>query len=126
MSPAMIRASDIAAPIMRELELLEKEIEGVFSSEVGLISGIGTHLMSMKGKRVRPILVLLSAKMGDPDIAEAIKVAGAVEIIHTATLLHDDSIDRSHLRRGLPTVNRLWNDQVSVIMGDYLFCRAFS
>ena len=52
-------------------------------------------------------------------------IAKAIELIHTATLLHDDSIDRSHLRRGLPTVNRLWNDQVSVIMGDYLFCKAF-
>jgi octaprenyl-diphosphate synthase len=122
-TPALVKG--ITTPIRRELELLEMELEGDFSSEVGLISGIGKHLMSMKGKRVRPILVLLSAKMGDPDVADAVKVAGAVEMIHTATLLHDDSIDRSHLRRGLPTVNKMWNDQVSVIMGDYLFCRAF-
>jgi octaprenyl-diphosphate synthase len=74
---------------------------------------------------VRPILVFLSAKVGEPDIDDAIRVAAAIEVIHTATLLHDDSIDRSHLRRGLPTVNRLWNDQVSVIMGDHLFCSAF-
>jgi octaprenyl-diphosphate synthase len=92
---------------------------------MGLVSAIGTHLMTMKGKRIRPVLVLLSAQIGDPDPAIAIKVAAAVELIHTATLLHDDSIDRSHLRRGLPTVNKLWNDQVSVVMGDYLFCKAF-
>jgi octaprenyl-diphosphate synthase len=79
----------------------------------------------MKGKRVRPTLVLLAAEIGAPDRARSSIVALAVEMIHTATLLHDDSIDRSHLRRGLPTVNRLWNDEVSVVMGDHLFCRAF-
>jgi octaprenyl-diphosphate synthase len=125
MNPTTALLKDITSPIVGELDLLEKELEGAFSSDVGLIAGIGQHLMAMKGKRIRPILVLLSAKMGDPDVGSAVKVAGAVEMIHTATLLHDDSIDRSYLRRGLPTVNRMWNDQVSLIMGDYLFCHAF-
>jgi octaprenyl-diphosphate synthase len=107
------------------LDLLEADLARAFTSEIGLVSAIGEHLVAMKGKRIRPTLVLLSAEIGTPDEASLSRVALAVEMIHTATLLHDDSIDRSHLRRGLPTVNRLWNDQVSVIMGDHLFCKAF-
>ncbi len=120
-----VSSDEIKAPIREELSLLERELDRIFSPDVDLVSAIGRHLVTTKGKMVRPILVLLSAKLGDPDIDSAIRVAAAVEVIHTATLLHDDSIDRSHLRRGLPTVNRLWNDQVSVIMGDHLFCSAF-
>lgn len=86
---------------------------------------IGRHLVATKGKRVRPALVLLAAKIGLPDTEAALRAALAIELIHTATLLHDDSIDRSYLRRGRPTVNKLWDDQVSMIMGDHLFCRAF-
>jgi octaprenyl-diphosphate synthase len=125
MSPAIIQSKEIISPIARELDLLEEELKKSFVSTIGLISAIGDHLMSMKGKRIRPALALLSAKLGNPDIAAAVKVGVAVEVVHTATLLHDDSIDRSYLRRGIPTVNKIWNDQVSVIMGDYLFCKAF-
>jgi len=120
-----VSSDEIKAPILEELRLLEHELDRIFSPDVDLVSAIGRHLVATKGKMVRPILVFLSAKLGDPDIEDAIRVAAAVEVIHTATLLHDDSIDRSHLRRGLPTVNRLWNDQVSLIMGDHLFCSAF-
>jgi octaprenyl-diphosphate synthase len=120
-----IEVKDITAPVSTELGQLERELAAIFSSEISLIAAIGEHLVSVRGKRLRPALVLLTARLGKPDIAKAIRVAAAVEIIHTATLLHDDSIDRSHLRRGSPTVNKVWNDQVSVIMGDYLFCKAF-
>ena len=125
MSSTVVRAKAIVAPVSRELGLVEAELEKIFSSPIDLISAIGRHLATVKGKRIRPALVLLSAKIGNPDMASAIKVGVAIEVIHTATLVHDDSIDRSSLRRGLPTINRLWNDQVSVIMGDYLFCKAF-
>jgi octaprenyl-diphosphate synthase len=122
---ARVSPNDVRAPISEELGLLEQELTRIFSPDVELVSAIGRHLVTTKGKRVRPILVLLAAKLGTPNIDHAIRTAAAIEVIHTATLLHDDSIDRSHLRRGLPTVNRLWNDQVSVIMGDHLFCSAF-
>jgi octaprenyl-diphosphate synthase len=120
-----VSSDEIKAPIREELGLLERELDRILSPDVDLVSAIGKHLATTKGKMVRPILVFLSSKLGNPDLDSAVRVAAAVEIIHTATLLHDDSIDRSHLRRGLPTVNRLWNDQVSVIMGDHLFCTAF-
>jgi octaprenyl-diphosphate synthase len=125
MSSTLTISEQIRAPIARQLDLLEAGLAQAFTSEIGLVSTIGDHLIAMKGKRIRPTLVLLSAEIGAPDQARSSRVALAVEMIHTATLLHDDSIDRSHLRRGLPTVNRLWNDQVSVIMGDHLFCKAF-
>jgi len=125
MSSTLTISEQIRAPIARQLDLLEADLAEAFTSEIGLVSAIGEHLVAMKGKRIRPTLVLLSAEIGAPDQACSGRVALAVEMIHTATLLHDDSIDRSHLRRGLPTVNRLWNDQVSVIMGDHLFCKAF-
>jgi octaprenyl-diphosphate synthase len=125
MASTLTITQQITAPIRDELEVLERELDRTFTSDIELISAIGAHLITMKGKRIRPVLALLTANLGRPDPGMAIVIAKAIELIHTATLLHDDSIDRSYLRRGLPTVNRLWNDQVSVIMGDYLFCKAF-
>jgi len=125
MASTLTIAQQITAPIRAELEELESELGATFTSDVPLVSAIGAHLAAMKGKRIRPVLALLAASLGRPQASTAVRIATAIELIHTATLLHDDSIDRSHLRRGLPTVNRLWNDQASVIMGDYLFCKAF-
>jgi octaprenyl-diphosphate synthase len=115
----------IQGPIRKELGLLERELERILTSDVGLIQGIGEHLLAIKGKRVRPVLLFLASHLGRPDPERAVKAGVAIELIHTATLLHDDSIDKSDLRRGLPTVNKLWDEQVSVIMGDHLFCKAF-
>jgi len=125
MTPRMEIADQIRAPIRHELDLVERELESAFTPDIGLVRAIGEHLLSVKGKRIRPALVLLAARTGLPRLEEAVIAAQAVELVHTATLLHDDSIDRSYLRRGLPTVNKLWDDQVSVIMGDHLFCKAF-
>ena len=126
MTSTFLKTNQIQHPIQKELGLLEKELESILKSDVGLIHGIGEHLLAIKGKRVRPALVFLSARLGKPEVDHAVKAGVAVELIHTATLLHDDSIDKSSLRRGLPTVNKLWDDQVSVIMGDHLFCKAFT
>jgi octaprenyl-diphosphate synthase len=125
MASTLTATEKIKAPIRQELDALETELGRVIASPIGLVSALGKHLTATRGKRLRPALLLLAAKLGRPDIEAAIKAACAIELVHTATLLHDDSIDRSYLRRGLPTVNKLWNDQVSVIMGDYLFCKAF-
>jgi octaprenyl-diphosphate synthase len=126
MAATSLQTSQIKRPIRGELELLERELEHMLKSDLGLVQGIGEHLLAIKGKRVRPILLFLSSHVGEPDAERSVKAAVAIELIHTATLLHDDSIDKSHLRRGLPTVNKLWDEQVSVIMGDHLFCKAFT
>jgi len=125
MASTSIHTDQIQHPIQKELGLLEKQLEGILKSDVALIHGIGEHLLAIRGKRVRPALLFLCSHLGKPDLEQVVKAGVAIELIHTATLLHDDSIDKSHLRRGLPTVNSLWDEQVSVIMGDHLFCKAF-
>ncbi len=125
MASTSIHTDQIYCPIRKELGLLERELEKILKSDVALVHGIGEHLLAIRGKRVRPALVFLCSHVGNPDPEAAVRAGVAIELIHTATLLHDDSIDKSHLRRGLPTVNNLWDEQVSVIMGDHLFCRAF-
>jgi len=94
------------------------------SSDLPMIEQVSAHLLRIRGKMFRPTLTLLaSAVDGRPD-SRAIKVAAVVELMHLATLVHDDSVDHSVLRRGLPTVNSLFSHQVSVIMGDFLYTRA--
>lgn len=94
------------------------------ASDVPLIPELAGHLIAAGGKRIRPMMTLAGARIagGTP---HAIGLATAVEFIHSATLLHDDVIDQSHLRRGRDTANALWGNEASVLVGDFLFARAF-
>ena len=98
-------------------------------SEIELIPQLAAHLISSGGKRVRPLLTLASAKLcgykGSDNAKAHIQLAAAVEFIHTATLLHDDVVDESLMRRGNPSANALFGNQASVLVGDFLFSRAF-
>ncbi len=98
-------------------------------SDVGLVENIGHYLVEAGGKRLRPLLVLLSARaLGFPErsgSAAHIELAAIIEFIHTATLLHDDVVDMSSLRRGRPTANAQWGNAPSVLVGDFLYSRAF-
>lgn len=98
-------------------------------SPVALIPQIAQHLVANGGKRLRPILTLAAARLcgvtSNDDAARAHKLATAVEFIHTATLLHDDVVDESDLRRGVPSANAVFGNQASVLVGDFLFSRAF-
>ena len=80
--------------------------------------------MLMRGKLFRPTLLLLSNEIGDSQTDEAELLAAVVEAVHVATLIHDDAVDHSPLRRGMPTVNSVWGHQVAIIMGDYLYSRS--
>jgi octaprenyl-diphosphate synthase len=91
---------------------------------VPLVREVQEHLMGMKGKMFRPTLLLLASAVDDRPQARATTYAAVIELIHLATLVHDDAVDHSALRRGMPTVNALFSHQVSVIMGDYLYLRA--
>lgn len=95
------------------------------SSEVELIPTITNHLTSSGGKRLRPILTLACGKLFPSSKDACIKLATAVEFIHTATLLHDDVIDESPKRRGLPTANNMWGNKPSILVGDYLLSQSF-
>ena len=114
----------IQAPVRDRLELVVGEMNRIVTSDLPMIEEVSAHLLRMRGKMFRPTLTLLSsAAAGEPD-ERAIRLAAVVELMHLATLVHDDSVDHSVLRRGLPTVNSLFSHQVSVIMGDFLYTRA--
>jgi octaprenyl-diphosphate synthase len=116
----------IQAPVREQLERLPDEMWRIVAAEPGLVSAVADHLMAMRGKMFRPTLVLLSSAVGGGSADDAISMAAVTELIHLASLVHDDSVDHSALRRGMPTVNSVFSHQVSVIMGDYLYARALA
>jgi geranylgeranyl pyrophosphate synthase len=91
-----------------------------------LVSEASTHLIRAGGKRVRPALVLLCSRAGEPGRAATDLAAGAIELVHLATLYHDDVIDQTSTRRGVPTVHSKWGIEIAVLAGDYLFARGCS
>jgi octaprenyl-diphosphate synthase len=114
--------SNILKPIDEHLSKFETEYHKVLTSDSEIIAQITNHLMSSSGKRLRPALLFLTAgKYNESSLYSAL----AIELIHTATLLHDDVVDESPTRRGIETVNYKWNNLISVLMGDYFFAKAF-
>ena len=108
-----------------DLIKVNKIIVDRMDSRVPLIPELAGHIVASGGKRLRPLLTLASAKMCGYSGDRHIQLAACVEFIHTATLLHDDVVDESDLRRGNATANALWGNQASVLVGDFLFSRAF-
>ena len=123
----------VTTPITRLQELLEAKMNAVnaliatrmASENAPRIPEVTAHLIGAGGKRVRPLLTLAAAGLYDYRGDHDEKLAATVEFIHTATLLHDDVVDESQQRRGRPTANLLWDNQSSVLVGDYLFARSF-
>jgi octaprenyl-diphosphate synthase len=123
--PAIMQFSDIqamAAPGMASVNAL---IRARLSSDVVLINQIAEHIIGSGGKRLRPMLVLLAAKAAGYRGGNDALLAAIVEFIHTATLLHDDVVDESDLRRGRKTANAVWGNAASVLVGDFLYSRSF-
>ena len=108
-----------------DLKKTEQLVADSLESPIKLISDLGHHIISGGGKRIRPLLVLLSANAFNYKGDFHIRLAAIIELIHTATLLHDDVIDASTLRRGQNTANAVWGNQASVLVGDYLYSHAF-
>ena len=111
-----------------EMERVDATILERMDSKVPLIPQLAGHLIASGGKRMRPMMTIAGAILGNGDAAacaSAVKLATAVEFIHSATLLHDDVIDESKLRRGRDTANALWGNDAAVLVGDFLFARAF-
>lgn len=115
---------DIQAPVRAALDRVPDEMWRIAAADTGLTASVAEHLMGMRGKMFRPTLVLLASAIDGPPPDRALTVAAVAELIHLATLIHDDSVDHSVLRRGQPTVNSVFSHQVSVLMGDYLYARA--
>ena len=115
---------DIQAPVREPLERVSQEMWRIVAEDGALMPDVTSHLMGMKGKMFRPTLLLLASEIEGQPEPSAVTMAAIVELIHLATLVHDDAVDHSVLRRGMPTINALFSHQVSVIMGDFLYSRA--
>lgn len=116
--------ANIQAPVRAGLDQVSEEMVRIVVTDTPLVSDVSRHLLGMKGKMFRPTLVLLASRVDGEPSPRAATLGAVVELIHLATLVHDDSVDHSVLRRGMPTVNSLFSHQVSVIMGDFLYSRA--
>ncbi len=108
-----------------DLKKVDKLISDLTFSSIPVIPQISMHVIASGGKRLRPILTLLSSKLCNYNGKNHIMLAACVEFIHTATLLHDDVVDNSELRRGSKTANQLWGNELSILVGDFLLSRAF-
>ena len=120
------KLSAIQAPVRPSLDGVGDEIRRIVLSDFDDIEEVNEHLLFMRGKLFRPTLLLLSSRVEGRDHGDTLTLAAVVELVHLATLVHDDAVDHSALRRGLPTVNALWTHQVAIIMGDYLYSRGVS
>lgn len=116
--------ADIQAPVRDGLRQVAEELRRTVAEELPLVLEVNRHVMGMKGKLFRPTLVLLANAADGAPNPRAVRLAAAVELLHLATLVHDDAVDHSVLRRGMPTVNALFSHQIAVIMGDFMYARA--
>lgn len=109
-----------------DLKQVEEQFRKDLESDVPLIRKVGEYVLASGGKRIRPAMLLLAARLCNYQGTQAIPLASVVEFIHTATLLHDDVVDSATLRRGLASANTLWGNEASVLIGDFLFSKSFS
>jgi len=125
--PRGVSLQAIQIPIRSQLDGVSQAMAAIVASKMPLIGQVSAHLLAMRGKLFRPTLLLLSSQVeSGEESGKAVTLAAALELIHLATLVHDDAVDHSALRRGMPTVNALFSHQISVIMGDFLYSTALT
>jgi octaprenyl-diphosphate synthase len=124
-SPATNGVKEVLELLRDDLAAIEREFGRGTVSSVRAITEIGEHLRAGGGKRIRPALLLLSSKLFPHDERSAVRLGGVVEVIHTATLVHDDIIDEAPTRRGRPAANTQWGNAKCVLAGDWLYMQAF-
>ncbi|MCB2203555.1 polyprenyl synthetase family protein [bacterium] len=118
-----MKLDSIIAPVAPQLKEFETHFRRSLRSDVGLVDTVVRYIVKRKGKRIRPALVLLSAAACGGINETTFRGASLVELLHTATLVHDDVVDDSDTRRGWPSINRIWKNKVSVLLGDYVLAR---
>lgn len=123
--PPEINIEAIRGLVTDEIAAVNREIQQRLASDVVLINQLGGYIINSGGKRLRPLLVLLASRTCDYDGPHLPKMAAIIEFIHTATLLHDDVVDASQMRRGNATANAVWGNEASVLVGDFLYSRSF-
>lgn len=119
-----MKLRDIYAPIRKELAEVERNLEATADVDIPLLARLLKHVLKNGGKRIRPALTLLAGKFYHYQPRHLVPMATGVELLHTATLVHDDTIDGSVIRRGKVTVNSLWGRAQAILLGDYLFAKA--
>ena len=123
-TPGNAALREIQEPVRERLEDVVVEMRRIVTADLPMIEQVSGHLLQMRGKMLRPTLALLASESDGTPEPRIVTLASVVELMHLASLVHDDSVDHSAMRRGLPTVNSLFSHQVSVIMGDFLYSRA--
>jgi octaprenyl-diphosphate synthase len=116
----------VAVAIGSELQAIEAAIGAEIASPVGLIHEMGEFIAGAGGKRLRPILLLMAARLAGYRGPRAVRMGCVVELLHTATLIHDDVVDQAPLRRGRPSANARWGDDASILVGDHLYSKSFA
>lgn len=119
----MTTLTDIARPVRHHLDVFPSTFRSALRSSVGIVELVTRYLVRRKGKQIRPLLVLLSAEASGGVNDRSFRGAGLVEILHTATLVHDDVVDEADTRRGFPSINAHFKNKIAVLMGDYLLSR---
>ena len=115
----------IQSIIADDFEIMDKQVYGSLSSKVKLVMSVSQHVINAGGKRMRPLISLLCSRICNDQPSQAAMHLGAItEMLHTATLVHDDVIDASGMRRGKPTANATWDNATAVLVGDYLIARS--
>ena len=120
----LITLKQITAPILDDIKIFKQEFENALKSEVRLINSISKYMIRNRGKKIRPILTILSARLcGEPTL-NSYRAAAMMELLHIATLIHDDVVDDATMRRGKPSINQVWKNKISVLMGDFILSKA--
>jgi octaprenyl-diphosphate synthase len=122
-APALL---DIQAPVKERLDRVPDEMWRIVQADVAIVQAANLHLQGMRGKLFRPTLLLLASSVEGAPEARAVPLAAVAELVHLTSVVHDDSVDHSVLRRGQPTLNALFSHQVAVLMGDFLFSKAIA
>ncbi len=122
----LLNLKTISAPVQAQLSAFEDAFQNVLHSKVPLAEEVVRYISDLKGKRFRPMILFLSAALHGTINDKTMSASLLMELLHTATLVHDDVVDNSVLRRGAPTVNDLWNNKISVLVGDFLFSRTLT
>src|SRR6187399_1585163 len=122
----VVSMSAVQKPVRHELARVQTHLRELFRTPIPILNQVGGHVLATRGKKFRPTLLLLTAKLRGHLGQDAVLCATVVEMVHAAALIHDDSVDRSDLRRGVPTVNGLWTDEMAIILGDYLYAQSMS
>lgn len=120
----MVELDIITAPIEDDLQAFKEIFASLLKSPVRLINIVASHMVRQRGKRIRPVLVLLTGRLCGNPSQDTFKAAALVEMLHNATLIHDDVVDSASVRRGGPTLNSVWKNKISVLMGDYILAKS--